>query len=314
MTSTEHVSTISLEDGMSTDTSSTSWGSQVRVLYRPWGPLAAEKVVRGLSNAKYHADPDTVSKSGFWLFHTEGPAAFHSHYVVRDAAKTESSALSHGTLLHDWLEQGSEEFWAGVAIAPSSTVTPTGLLGKQSREWARENAPDKKLISPNEADQLEKEIARLEGDPKFLELMDERQESEVSCFFNLDDFPCRTRPDLICGGKVVDLKTTRETGLYRNFWKAVVRYGYHAQDYLYQQGMRLLGLDPKPLVFVVVSTAPAHETLICTLPPALTALGGEIIHTAIADIRLRIDLDCWLPDQHGEVVELPVPAHCLGGE
>jgi len=33
---------------------------------------------------------------------------------------------------------------------------------------------------------------------------------------------------------------------------------------------------------------------------------------ALADLRLREDLDWWLPDSHGEVIELPVPAHILG--
>lgn len=283
------------------------------------------EVRRGESNHDYHTGParaelerpDSISKSGFWDFYANGPAAFYERYIARSLPPVESASLSHGTLLHDWLEKGDELFWQGLIEAPKETLTPTGLLGKESRKYAAQHAPDKVLISPNEADQIRNEAAKLLGDPQFCELQEGRIESEVSVYFDVDDFPCRVRPDQVCllngQPRVVDLKTTREKGLLKNFHKSVLQYGYHAQDWLYQRGMEAMGYEPAPLIFVVVSTSQPHETLICTLPPALTDEGGRIIRNAIAEIRLRLDLDCWLPDQHGEIVELPIPAYALGG-
>jgi hypothetical protein len=50
---------------------------------------------------------------------------------------------------------------------------------------------------------------------------------------------------------------------------------------------------------------------VVTLPQELVAEGRNRLLRSLADIRVRMDLDYWMPDQHGEVVELPIPAHVL---
>lgn len=291
-------------------TSSTSWGSQVRVLYRPLGAVV---VRRGESNSDYHGCPVTVSKSGYWCHHSDGAAAFHARYIARTAPPYESAALSHGTLLHLWLELG-DAFWQEVVAPPDELLTATQAIGKEAKAWAAENAPNAQLVSPKELRQLRAEVRSIEENRAAAGLIDPDRvaDRELSVRFNIDGFPSRCRPDVLTkDGIVVDLKTTRETGLYKNWWKAVLNYGYHAQDWLYQRGIEAMGLEPQPLHFIVVSTVPPHECLVCTLPPSLTSKGGEAIRSSIADIRLRLDLDCWVPDQHGEVVELPVPGRAF---
>lgn len=296
-------------DGKST--SSTSWGSQVRVLYRPLGAVV---VRRGESNPDYHGCPDTFSKSAFWCHHSEGPAAFYSRYVARTAPPMESASLSHGTLLHLWLELG-DAFWQEVVAPPTETLTSTGAIGKEAKAWAAEHAPSSQLVSPKELAQLRAEIHSIESNSAAADLIasDRVADREVSIRWDIDGFPVRCRPDaMTVDGIVVDLKTTKEIGLFRNWWRAVKTFGYHAQDWLYQRGVEAMGVEQvRPIHFIVVSTTPPHECLVCTLPPALTNKGGEIIRSSIADIRLRLDLDCWVPDQHGEVVELPVPGHAF---
>lgn len=296
-------------DHASESTSSTSWGSQVRVLYRPLGRVV---VSRGEANADYHSCPVTLSKSGLWVHHSEGPAAFYQRFIARTAAPYESAALSHGTLLHSWLELG-DAFWETVVAPPESTLTSAWAVGKEAKEWAKEHAPEAQLVSPKELAQLREEVRSILANPAAAELIapDRIADREVSIRMDIDGFPCRCRPDVMTvDGIVVDLKTTKETGLYRNWWKAVLNFGYHAQDWLYQRGVEAMGVEPvRPIHFVVVSTTPPHECLVCTLPPSLTNKGGAIIRSSIADIRLRLDLDCWVADQHGEVVELRFPAH-----
>lgn len=291
-------------------TSSTSWGSQVRVLYRPLGRVV---VRRGESNPDYHSCPVTLSKSAFWVHHSEGPAAFYARFIARTAPPMESASLSHGTLLHLWLELG-DAFWQAVVAPPESTLTATGSIGKEAKAWAAENAPSSQLVSPKEMAQLRAEIASIQANPAAAELIasDRIADREVSIRWDIDEFPVRCRPDVLTvDGLIVDLKTTKEIGLFKNWWRAVKTFGYHAQDWLYQRGVEAMGIEPKPIHFLVVSTTPPHECLVCTLPPAFTSKGGEAIRSSIADIRLRLDLDCWVPDQHGEVVELPVPAHAF---
>lgn len=313
-------------------TGSTSQGSQVRILYRPvqpsppaqvvggegvlpasLPPLVASEVARGESNAEYHACNRTVSKSGFWCFHSQGPAAFRDRYVDRVAHPEQSASLSHGTLLHSWLETG-DEFWQGVVAPPSGTVTATGRLGKDAYAWHAETCPDLTLVSPAELAQLRLEVEALQSDPAVADILAGREDAEVSCRFNVEDFPCRCRPDLISNGRVVDLKTTKETNLSRSWWRAVMNYGYHMQDALYQTGAEAcLGLEPRPLIFLVVSTQPPHEVMVCTLPPRLCAVGHTALSQTIAEVRLRLDTACWLPNHSGEITELEIPSHVYGG-
>jgi hypothetical protein len=270
-------------------------------------------VGRGESNSDYHGCRETISKSGWWCHHTEGPAAFCSRFVARTAPPLESSALSHGTLLHLWLELG-DAFWEAVVAPPEETLTAAGAIGKESKAWAAESAPNAQLVSPKELRQLRAEVASILANGAASDLIapDRIADRELSVRFNIDGFPTRCRPDVLTvDGIVVDLKTTKEIGLFKNYWRAVLNYGYHAQDWLYQRGIEAMGLEPRPLHFIVVSTVPPHECLVCTLPPSLTSKGGEIIRSSIADVRLRLDLDCWVPDQHGEVVELRFPGHAF---
>jgi hypothetical protein len=299
---------------------STSQGSQVRILYRPLRspppPIAGVEVVRGMPNDEYHADERAFSKSQYWCHANDGPEAFFQRHICRSLPASASASLSHGTLLHGWFENG-DAFWQGVVCPPEARLTGTGGIGKAAHEWHAAECPEATLVSPAELAQLRAEAAALEADPAVADILASRQDAEVSIWFNIDDFPTRCRPDLMAEvdgvTRIVDLKTTRQTGLLKNWWRAVMDYGYHMQDYLYMRGGEAMGLEPLPLIFCVVSTTPPHEVLVCTLPPALTAAGGRSLHESIADIRLRMETACWVPDHAGEVMELPVPQRVIGG-
>jgi hypothetical protein len=286
--------------------SSTSWGSLVRAQYRPFPelPSAAE----GEANSAYHASAGW-SKSQLWDHASRGARYFYLRHVARSIQSEESAALAHGTRLHRWLEVG-ERLFEELVAPPEDTLTETGQVGKKAQQWALENAPGMELVSGKEIKQLRREIDAVMEHRAARKLIEEAVAHEVSVRWEGPDGQLlRCRPDLISQSAWVDLKTTKEADILDSFWKSVVTYGYHAQDAHYQWGMEALGMDPRPLNFVVVSTVWPHQCHVVTLPLDLVSDGRRRLMASLADIRIRMDLDYWMPDQHGEVVELPVPAH-----
>ena len=288
--------------------SSTSWGSQVRVLHRPL--LATATITAEESSESYHSSAGW-SKSQLWDHATRGARYFYLRHVAKSIKPEESAALSHGTRLHRWLEVGDQLF-DELVVPPADTLTDTGLVGKKAQQWAAENAAGRQVVTPKEFGQLRNEVAAIRSHKAARRLIDAAIAHEISVRWTSEDGDfLRCRPDLCTEEAWVDLKTTRETDIRGSFWNSVKDYGYHAQDAHYQWGMEALGMEARPLIFIVVSTAAQHDCEVVTLPQEMVAAGRRRLLQSLADIRLRIDLDYWLPDQHGEVIELPVPAHVL---
>ena len=271
-------------------------------------------VEEGESNEDYHSSAGW-SKSQLWDFVSRGPRYFYLRHVAKAIRPEESAALSHGTLLHRWLEVG-DSFWGELVVPPAKLLTETGRVGKAAKEWLAENAVGKSPVSQQELDQLRCEADAVTGHAAARDLISAKIASEVSIRWHHDDGTLlRCRPDLVSedelGPIVVDLKTTREADVLNSWWRSVMDYGYHAQDAHYQWGMEAAGMDARPLVFVVVSTVAPHDVAVVNLPAELVDIGRSRMRSAIADIGIRMSIDCWMPEQHGEVVELPVPSHIL---
>lgn len=290
--------------------SSTSWGSQVRVLHRPFADEATAVITADEPIGDYHSSAGW-SKSQIWDHASRGPQYFYLRHVAKSIPSEETSALAHGSLLHRWLEVG-DKFFSEVVSPPDEMLTDTGLVGKKAKQWAAENAPEQLLISAKELRQIQREVAAIKGHKAAMELIDSAVAHEISVRWRSPEGDqLRCRPDLCTEDVWVDLKTTRETDILASFWKSVMSYGYHAQDGHYQWGMEAAGMEARPLHFIVVSTLPPHQCHVVTLPHSLVADGRKVMLRSLADIRLRMDLDYWMPDQHGEVVELPVPVSAM---
>ena len=288
--------------------SSTSWGSQVRVLHRPL--LTAATITAEESSESYHSSAGW-SKSQIWDHASRGARYFYLRHVAKSIKPEESASLSHGTRLHRWLEVGDQLF-DELVVPPAEVLTDTGLVGKKAQQWAAENAAGRQVVAPKEFGQLRNEVAAIRAHKAARRLIDSAIAHEISVRWTSEDGDLlRCRPDLCTEEAWVDLKTTREDDIRASFWNSVRDYGYHAQDAHYQWGMEALGMEARPLIFIVVSTTAQHDCQVVTLPQEMVAAGRRRLLQSLADIRLRIDLDYWLPDQHGEVIELPVPAHVL---
>ena len=196
---------------------------------------------------------------------------------------------------------------------PSSTLTSTGLVGKEAEKWAKNEAPEGAVVvGPKERAQIFAEVAAIKGNPAAADLIAQVTGHEISVRWETaDGHRLKCRADAVTPDVWLDLKTTREADILADFWKSVLQFRYHLQDAWYRCGMEACGMDPAPLQFIVVSTSLPHDCQVVTLPPVVVAEGKRLMDRALADLRLREDLDYWLPDQHGEVVELQFPAHAL---
>lgn len=281
----------------------------------PIGSVSAcvADVRRGEPNDVYHGDEDHRNASRVKVF-LDSTALYHGRYVAKTIPQQTSEALEHGSLLHSWFEQG-DAFLDTLAVPPDSTLTSTGQVGKEAKKWAEtEYGPSATVVSPKLAAQLRYEAEAIKRHPAARELMDRVVERELSVrWTTADGDRLRCRYDqLTSDGIVLDLKTTRETDILANFWKSVLDYRYGFSEAWYRAGMVACGMESAPIRYIVVSTSLPHDVQVVTLPEAVVEQGRLQMEKALADLRLRESLDWWLPDQHGEVVELPFPAHVLG--
>jgi hypothetical protein len=268
---------------------------------------------RGEANDTYHANETHRSCSRVKTL-LDSPVLYHQRYVAKTLPPFSSSATDHGTLMHTWLEFG-DAFLERLVVPPSETLTATGLVGKEALKWAEKEAPaDAIVVSPKERAQILAEVRAIKANPAAAELIASISEHEISAYWtNADGDNLKCRFDaLTADGLAIDLKTTREADILSGFWKSVIDFKYHLQDAWYRRGMEACGIEPAPLRFIVISTSLPHDCQVVTLPDAVVAEGQRLMDTALADLRLRESLDWWLPDAHGEVVELSFPAHVLG--
>lgn len=291
----------------SNDPGSTSWGSEVRVLYRP---LKSSEIRFDESNSEYHSCDRTISTSG-WKKCFESIYAFYLYVILGTAPSISSAALTEGTALHDRAELSDEKWHSKYVAIPEQYLTATGRRGKEADKWIQDNAsPDCVVLSPAQMTVQEGMWKALCEHRTAREYVCEPDQQEVSTRFNLHGWPTRVRPDIIKDGVCIDLKTTADTNLRKTWGRTAVKFLYHLQDYIYQRGMEVLGHEAQPLRFVVVSKKPqlnTHEVICCTLPQRLTEEAGRQLQLHMADVEMRLALDHWLPVGDGECFEIECP-------
>jgi len=273
--------------------------------------VRAVDIRRAESNADYHADETHRSCSRVKTL-LDSPALYQQRYISRTLPPYQSSALDHGTLMHRWLEEGAA-FLETLISPPTATLTATGLVGKEAEKWAKSEAPaGSTVVGPKERAQILAEVAAILANPAAAGLIGAITEREISIRWETaDGHRLKCRADAVTDDCFIDLKTTRDADILSDWWRSCLTFKYHLQCAWYMRGMEAFGMPPTPLRFIVISTSLPHDCQVVTLPPAVIAEGARLMDVALADLRLREDLDWWLPDQHGEVVELPFPAHAL---
>lgn len=294
---------------------SVCWDVQAACSSQENGPYTTpvrSDIRRGEANADYHADESHRSCSRVKTL-LDSPVLYYQRYIAKTLPPFASSALDHGTLMHRWLEEG-DAFLDSLVAPPQETLTSTGQVGKEAQNWAKNEAPEgATVVSPKERAQILSEVAAIKTHPAAMDLLGRVTEREISVrWTTADDHRLKCRFDCVTSdGLVVDLKTTKDADILREWYQSCLRFQYHLQCAWYMRGMEAFGLEPQPLRFLVISTSLPHDCQVVTLPDAVIAAGQRLMDKALADLRVREDLDWWLPDTHGEVVELQFPAYAL---
>lgn len=184
-------------------------------------------------------------------------------------------------------------------------------MGKEAEKWAKNEAPPGAIVvSPKLEAQIRAEIKAIFANAAARELVESIIEREVSIrWMSHDGHMLKCRPDAITPTCWIDLKTTKESNIPRDFHKSVTKHGYHIQDAWYREGMTAAGYEVSPIRFVVVSTSLPHECHVVTLPDAIVLEGYRLMQKGLNELRVREDLDWWQRDQHGEVFELHFPPY-----
>lgn len=210
-------------------------------------------VVRGLSNAEYHAHP-ALSKSQLADFVVCPANYFGLHLSPDRPAREETGGQRAGTLLHTLVLE-PDTFAERYAIGPD--------VNRNTKEWkafAAALPADVTALKPDEYDEGLKQAESLRRHADIADLLSSG-EAETSIFWTdpITGLPCRCRPDWLHetpeGWIVLDLKTGPADP--RTFGLQVARMSYDVQDAFYSEGIQIA--TDKPVIaflFGVVETAP----------------------------------------------------------
>ena len=263
-------------------------------------------IVRGMSNADYHACPE-MSRSRLELMGRT--PAYYKAFMDGVIERKQTAALTLGTRFHCAVLEPSQ--WAErYALLPEFENSAQSKAGKLEREaWATENPGEP--VTSDEYKTIWDMAAALKAHPMGSLLLQQAgpTDREVSVFGTLADVPCRCRPDAIVpvddGVFLVDLKSTGDASP-TGFAKSVANYGYDIQDAFYsdlctEQGMNVLGF-----VFIATESAPPYLTATYCLKEVDIETGRERYRDLLALYARCVELNEW-PGLSGaiEVLELP---------
>lgn len=225
-----------------------------------------------LPNEQYHSSPG-ISKTGLWTIHTQSPA----HYKFGERERNVN--FDFGEACHLAVLQ-PDEFEAKVYRGPDDR---RGNKWKDALEWCA--AEGKLLLTSGDYDAVMTIRDAVHSDPWINAVITGGNPIvEASGVWRDDatDTLCRVRPDLYREdiGIILDLKTC--TSAHPDaFARAVVNYGYHAQEAFYSDGWRNLGKTVEGFVFLAFEKKAPYAFALYELPPAIVEEGRAIMRKAL---------------------------------
>ncbi len=254
----------------------------------------APGVYPGLGNEAYHSGPG-ISKSGLWTIYTKSPA----HYQF--APRKESNAFDIGEAAH-------------IAILEPETYETRVVRGPEDRrgnKWtdAKAYAEDagKLLLTSGDFDKGLLMRDAVHADARIHAIITGGAAQVEHSGFWIDPVTgvlCKCRPDLYRPdlGIMLDLKST-VSAHPDDFARAVVNYGYHAQEAWYSDGHRANGQAVDGFVFLAIEKADPFVCALYELPPSIVAEGAAICRKALDRYAECKRTDTW-PGYSGEITEL----------
>lgn len=252
---------------------------------------------------EYHQSPG-ISCSQLKVY-SESPLAYYLRFVARVSPPRVSAAMRAGTLLHARHEL-ADEWPSRIEIAPDSVVTSTGQLAKAGDKWLADLGPDRIGLTQAELDSVNAQWEGVLRNPAAARLIAERVDAEFNVRWSMNGHAMRCRTDGATPELWYDLKTTREVSPRETFRYAVRDYGYDLQAAIYADAAVAAGWPHHRLVFVVISTAYPHLCSVVRLPPEVIRRARDRVLRYLDEIREREAFSHWLPDDYGEIVDLPM--------
>jgi|TARA_Y100000310_G_C20680667_1_gene815756 exodeoxyribonuclease VIII len=247
----------------------------------------------------YHADPDSISKSGLWTLHSKTPA--HYRYApprIRepqlDFGKAVHMLVLQPDLAREKIVQGPPDRrgnkWKDALAKVESVggiLLPEGVYNE--------------ALSVQEAAAQHPVIKKLNGTQTLF---------EASAFWTDEraGVGCRCRPDLyappLC--LMADLKTTADASAW-NWAKTAGNLGYHVQEAIYTEGWQKAGGgDVQGFVFIVIESKAPFCVVVYELEPSAVTEGSVVFQRALDKYKECLANDDW-PGYPATIQALDIP-------
>jgi hypothetical protein len=231
-----------------------------------------------MDNTEYHELP-AISKSHLDQIN-RSPLHYWSRYVDPNRQPMQpTAAMELGTAVHMAVLE-PELFLETYATAPG--LSKTTKAGKEA--WAEAEASGKKLLKPDELDQIDCMHQALLSHPGARKALKSQGQAEQS-FITKDpgtDLEIKCRPDYLTdSGLVIDLKTTTDASLDA-FSKSTANFRYYVQAAWYLHVLEVAtGQRPKGFVFLAVEKTAPYAVQVFKASPDLITMG---LDQAFADL------------------------------
>lgn len=237
-----------------------------------------------ISNEAYHAGPG-ISKTGLWTIYNQTPA----HY--RFGEREEKNHFDVGTAIDSAILE-PEQFEARVFKGP---------VDRRGKKWEDAEAEAKNLgkllLTGPDYERVQLVRDAVLADPWLDSIIRSSKSRVQETAFAIDQetgllVKCRPdlrRPDLKLK---LDLKSAASASPDA-FARAVVNYGYHAQEAHYTKTWEAAGGDDEAFAFLVVEKKPPFAFAVYELPPSIVAEGHAVIRSAMATYAECMKTGIW---------------------
>lgn len=253
------------------------------VMHQPTAP----RIVRGMTNADYHALP-SVSKSGLDLIR-KSPAIYKYR---RENPQLPTPAMRMGTLTHTAILEPDR--MSELIVAPA--VDRRTSAGKAAWEAFLIQSEGREIVTADELDQLDGIRRAVWAHPAASKALGMLREVETSIFWTDPEagIECRCRPDgIMANGAILDVKTTKDARP-DEFARSIANYRYHVQAAFYSDGYAAaFGSPPKGFMFLAVETEPPYLVACYVLDAKAVIRGRAEYQQDLATYKTCVETDTW---------------------
>lgn len=265
--------------------------------------IKAPCIIRGMPSDVYHSI-EGLSNSGLKML-LDCPAKYYYKYLSGEYEPKEKPSFKIGKACHKYILEGKEAFFEEYWHNPYSEFTKTDLVNLLKTAYNYDNTILKFPVSDlmevlldnsgverksihlnqNELNQVIGTSRAIKNNKHALAAFSQKGESELSIFWIDEEsgILLKCRPDFLpydC--KLVPDYKTAESVNPNTFYGDFVKYGYHVQSAMYEQGIKAVtGIEVEEFFFITQEKEPPYITQVYLPPKGLVDFGGKAVRKAI---------------------------------